>query len=124
MNTEYLSLIAGTISSLIFVSSHLPMLRKAYKTKDLHSYSSLNVVLLNIGNLIYWLYVIDLPVGPVWLMHTFYTISSAILLTLFVRYHLYKAARYYILRRMRKLFSYVRRTPTLSSHRHLHQGCS
>jgi uncharacterized protein with PQ loop repeat len=123
MNTEYLSFIAGTISSLIFVSSHLPMLWKAYKSKDLHSYSGLNIALLNVGNLIYWFYVIDLPVGPVWLMHTFYTISSGVLLTLFVRYHLYKAARYYIQRRKRSLLSYLRRIFTIFPNRHLHQSC-
>jgi hypothetical protein len=61
------------------------MLQKAYKTKDLHSYSSLNIVLVNLGNLIYWLYIVELPFGPVWILHTFYTISSALLLILYCR---------------------------------------
>jgi uncharacterized protein with PQ loop repeat len=85
MNTQTLSLIAGTLSSLIFVSSHVPMLWKAYKTRDLSSYSLLNIILLNVGNLLYWLYIVSLPVGPVWMMHTFYTVSSGLLLYLYGR---------------------------------------
>lgn len=84
---EHISLIAGTLSTFLFVSSHIPMLRKAYRTQDLHSYSRLNIILANIGNLIYWVYVLSLPPGPVWLLHSFYTIASAFMLALLVRYH-------------------------------------
>ncbi|HXV41738.1 MAG TPA: hypothetical protein VEC96_01640 [Anaerolineae bacterium] len=80
---EQMSLIAGTISGLIFISSHVPMLLKAFCTQDLHSYSRLNLLLVNVGNLIYWLYLVSLPLGPVWVLHTFYTISSGLLLILF-----------------------------------------
>ena len=73
---ESLSIIAGTISSVIFASSHIPMLLKAYQTKDLHSYSPVNLILVNVGNLLYSLYVITLPPGPIWVLHTFYTLSS------------------------------------------------
>jgi uncharacterized protein with PQ loop repeat len=85
MDTQHLSFIAGAISSFIFVGSHVPMLWKAYRTKDLRSYSRLNLMLVNVGNLIYWLYLISLPPGPVWLLHTFYTISSGLLLMLYCR---------------------------------------
>jgi hypothetical protein len=83
MDTEHLSFIAGAISSLMFVTSNVPMLWKAFKTKDLRSYSYLNIILVNAGNLIYWFYIVSLPLGPVWILHTFYTISSGLLLILY-----------------------------------------
>lgn len=83
MSVEYVSLTAGLISSFMFISSHVPMLLKAYRTKDLHSYSCLNIVLVNVGNLLYWFYIVSLPLGPVWFMHTFYTLSSGVLLILY-----------------------------------------
>ena len=92
MDTQEPSFIAGTISSLIFVGSYIPMLLKAYRTRDVHSYSSLNLVLVNAGNLIYWFYVASLPPGPVWILHTFYTISSGLLLILYYRTRLNELA--------------------------------
>ena len=80
---DTLSLIAGMVSSFIFASSYIPMLLKAYRSKDLHSYSALNLILVNAGNLLYWLYVVPLPLGPIWVLHTFYTISSGILLVMY-----------------------------------------
>jgi hypothetical protein len=85
MGIDSWALIAGTISSLMFVSSHVPMLLKAYRTGDLHSYSSLNLIMVNVGNLVYWLYVSSLPAGPIWVLHTFYTVSSALLLVMYCR---------------------------------------
>jgi len=82
---ESLSLIAGTISSIIFASSHIPMLLKAYRTKDLHSYSAVNLILVNAGNLLYSLYVVTLPPGPIWALHIFYTLSSGVLLVMYWR---------------------------------------
>jgi hypothetical protein len=82
---ESIALIAGMISSFIFASSNIPMLVKAYQTKDLHSYSVLNLILVNVGNLLYWLYVVTLPPGPIWVLHTFYTIASGILLAMYWR---------------------------------------
>lgn len=81
-----LSLIAGTFSTFLFVSSNIPMLWKAYRTKDLHSYSWLNITLANIGNLVYWIYVVSLPVGPVWLLHSFYTVTSFLMLMMLIRH--------------------------------------
>lgn len=57
METIQLQYIAGATSTAIFVSSNLPMLLKAIKTRDLKSYSLGHLVLSNLGNLIYWIYV-------------------------------------------------------------------
>lgn len=83
METQSISFVAGAISSLMFISSYVPMLLKAFRTRDMHSYSLLHLLLVNAGNLLYWLYVIDLPPGPIWLMHSFYTVSSGLLLGLY-----------------------------------------
>ena len=80
------AIIAGIFSTLIFICSNVPMLWKAYQTKDLHSYSKLNLVLANIGNLVYWVYVLNLPAGPIYLLHLFYTITSIVMLLLLVRH--------------------------------------
>lgn len=82
---EQISLIAGLLSTSFFISSNIPMVLKAYRTRDLQSYSALNIILANAGNLIYWLYVVSLPPGPVWLLHAFYTITSAMMLFLLWR---------------------------------------
>jgi uncharacterized protein with PQ loop repeat len=87
MEMEFYAFVAGTIASLIFVSSHIPMLLKAYQTRDLRSYSRSNLMLINIGNLIYWLYLMSLPPGPIWLLHAFYTISSVLLLIQYCRFN-------------------------------------
>ena len=62
------------------------MLARAYKTKDLRSYSLLHLALSNFGNACYWFYVATLPVGPIWLMHGFYTIATALMLAWYLRY--------------------------------------
>lgn len=81
-----LALLAGTASTVIFALSALPMLIKAGRTKDLGSYSLGNIVLANIGNVIYSIYVFQLPAGPVWVLHSFYVMSSALMLVWYVRY--------------------------------------
>jgi len=86
MNTETISLMAGLISSFIFVSSNFPMLWRVYQTKDMHSYSWLNIALANAGNLVHWLYIVSLPLGPIWVLHTFYTVTSILMLTMYLRF--------------------------------------
>jgi uncharacterized protein with PQ loop repeat len=81
-----IAFIAGTFSTFLFISSNIPMLWKAHQTKDLHSYSPLNIILANIGNAIYWVYVLSLPPGPIWLLHLFYTLTSIIMLALLIRH--------------------------------------
>ena len=85
MNSS-LPLAAGTIATIVFAASALPMLGKAVRSKDLASYSRSNLVLANIGNLVYSLYVFHLPPGPIWLLHTFYAGTSALMLFWSLRY--------------------------------------
>jgi uncharacterized protein with PQ loop repeat len=86
MLSHSLSVLAGFASSMIFISSNLPMLFKALKTKDLSSYSPWHLALGTLGNTIYWLYVISLPVGPVWILQAFFTIVSSSMLFCYLRY--------------------------------------
>ena len=53
------------------------MLGKAARTKDLSSYSRGHLVLANVGNLFYSVYVFHMPPGPIWALHTFYLASTA-----------------------------------------------
>jgi hypothetical protein len=68
MNSS-LPVLAGTVSTVVFACSALPMLRKAAVTKDLASYSLGNISLANAGNLVHSLYVFTLPAGPIWVLH-------------------------------------------------------
>ena len=86
MELQTAQIIAGSISSFFFITSNLPMLLKAFKTKNLHSYSLTNILLNNVGNILYWLYISSLPIGPIWLMHTFYTLTTALMLVGYLRY--------------------------------------
>jgi uncharacterized protein with PQ loop repeat len=88
-----LPVMAGAISTVIFAVSTLPMLVKAGRTKDLSSYSLSNILLANIGNVIHSVYVFDLPAGPVWVLHTFYLISTGLMLVWYVRYALRRKVR-------------------------------
>jgi len=78
--------LAGVVSTVIFAGSTLPMLVKAARTKDLSSYSLSNIVLSNLGNVIHSVYVLHLPAGPVWVLHTFYLLSTALMLVWYLRY--------------------------------------
>ena len=51
------------VSTLLFVVSYLPMLVKAFRTRDLESYSLGNLVLANVGNAVHSIYVFSLPPG-------------------------------------------------------------
>jgi hypothetical protein len=62
------------------------MLIKAGRTKDLASYSPLNIVLSNVGNLIYAVYVFNLPPGPIWAMHMFYLTATGLMLFWYLRH--------------------------------------
>ena len=72
--------LAGSLAALVFVGATMPMLIKAMRSRDLTSYSSGNLILINVGNAIYSVYVFHLPPGPLWIMHTFYIVSSALML--------------------------------------------
>ena len=85
MNLD-LPLIAGTVSTVIFALSTWPMLLKAFQTKDLKSYSLGNILLSNVGNVIHSIYVFHLPAGPIWLLHGFYLVTTALMLVWYLRY--------------------------------------
>jgi hypothetical protein len=80
MAIDSLAIVAGTVSSALFAASVLPMLLKAARTRDLTSYSRGNLVLANVGNLVHTLYVAQLPAGPIWALHSFYVVTSALML--------------------------------------------
>jgi hypothetical protein len=84
--TGTLPVLAGSVSTLLFVASALPMLVKAARTGDLGSYSVANLALANLGNVVYAVYVFSLPAGPIWALHTFYMISSLAMLGMWVGY--------------------------------------
>ncbi len=81
-----LATLAGFISTTLFALSTLPMLVKAFRTKNLAPYSLGNLPMSNVGNLIYSLYVFQLPLGPIWLLHSFYLISTGLMLIWYLRY--------------------------------------
>jgi hypothetical protein len=78
--------LAGAVSTAIFAGSVVPMLVKARRTRDLSSYSPGQILLSNLGNVIHSVYVLHLPAGPVWVLHTFYLLSSALMLVWYLRY--------------------------------------
>jgi hypothetical protein len=86
MATTSIPVLAGIASTVIFASSVLPMLVKARRTKDLTSYSLGNILLANLGNVVYSVYVYSLPPGPIWALHGFYLVSTGLMLVWRLRY--------------------------------------
>jgi uncharacterized protein with PQ loop repeat len=81
-----MAVVAGSISTVLFAISTLPMLIKAARTKELASYSRGNLVLANVGNAVHSIYVLQLPPGPIWALHGFYVITSGLMLFWHLRY--------------------------------------
>ncbi|MET4638420.1 hypothetical protein [Mycetocola sp. 2940] len=79
-------ILAGIASTMLFALSNLPMVLKAARTKDLRSYSLGNLALINVANGVHSLYVFSLPVGPLWLLHGFYLVASAVMLAMFLQF--------------------------------------
>ena len=104
--------VAGVISTLMFLSSNLPMVVQAVRTRDVSSYSRGYLVLTNIGNLVYTVYVLSLPAGPIWLLHLVYTAVSAFMLLL----HVVWAPRGPLTQRLSDLVPYVPRSPGRRMH--------
>ncbi len=88
-----IAVLAGVTSTVIFAGATLPMLRKAAVTRDLASYSLGNIGLANLGNAVHSVYVLSLPPGPIWVLHGFYVLSSALMLVWYVRYALLRGTR-------------------------------
>lgn len=83
---EQIQIMAGSVAGLIFAAGSIDMLVKAWRTKDLRSYSVGQMVLNNIGNVFYWLYVLSLPFGPIYFMHSFCTFVSILMLIWYLAY--------------------------------------
>ena len=78
--------IAGFISTALFTLGTLPMLAKAFRTKNLASYSLGNILMSNVGNLIYSVYVFQLPLGPIWFLHAYNLLSTGLMLVWYLKY--------------------------------------
>jgi uncharacterized protein with PQ loop repeat len=76
----------GFISTALFALGTFPMLAKAFRTRDLASYSLGNILLSNVGNIIYSIYVFQLPPGPVWFLQSFNLISTSLMLVCYLKY--------------------------------------
>ena len=81
-----LPMIAGFLSTALFTLGTLPMLTKAFRTKNLASYSLGNILMSNIGNLIYSIYVFNLPPGPIWFLHGYNLLSTGLMLVWYLKY--------------------------------------
>ncbi len=80
--------IAGFISTGLFTVGSLPMLVKAVRTRNLASYSLGNILLANVGNVIYSLYVFHLPPGPVWFLHSYNVVTTGLMLAWYLKYEM------------------------------------
>ncbi|GAA4715578.1 hypothetical protein [Nocardioides conyzicola] len=83
-----LPVLAGIASTVIFASSTMPMLGKALRTRELSSYSLGNLLLANLGNAIYSVYIFSLAPGPLWALHSFHLGSTAFMLVWYLRFEL------------------------------------
>lgn len=90
---EQVQMVAGSVAGLIFAAGSVDMVVKAWRTKDLRSYSFGQILLNNIGNLFYWLYVLSLPFGPIYFMHGFFTLVSLLMLIGYFAYRPAPAAK-------------------------------
>ncbi len=79
-------LIAGIISTSMFASGNVPMLLKALRTRSLSSYSHTQLMMNSTANVVHWLYVSGLPFGPIWFLHSFHTVSTALMLVWYLRF--------------------------------------
>ncbi len=104
MENIQLDVLAGAISTFIFAAGNIPMLVKVLRTRDLRSYSLTNLILSNVGNLIHWLYVASLPLGPVWLLHGYFTVTTLLMLLLYLRFGQRKPQRRKIRGRNAEIF--------------------
>lgn len=81
-----LATIAGFISTALFTLGTLPMMAKAFRTKNLASYSIGNILLSNVGNFINSIYVFHLPLGPIWFLHSYNLLSTGLMLVWYLKY--------------------------------------
>lgn len=86
MPVHDVGVLAGAVSTTLFVASYLPMLVKARRSQDLRSYSVSSLAVANVGNAVHTVYVVSLPVGPIWALHAFYLVSTALMLWWWVHF--------------------------------------
>jgi uncharacterized protein with PQ loop repeat len=80
-----LPLLAGTISTFVFMSSTLPMVIKAIRTRNMRSYSLGSLMLANGGNVVHSIYIFSLPPGPIWFLHTFHVVVTLFMAIWYLR---------------------------------------
>jgi uncharacterized protein with PQ loop repeat len=78
--------IAGFISTALFTLGTFPMLAKAFRTRNLASYSLGNILLSTVGNIINSIYVFHLPAGPIWFLHSYNLLSTGLMLFWYLKY--------------------------------------
>ena len=78
--------IAGFIPTALFTLGTLPMLTKAFRTKNLASYSLSNILMSNVGNFLYSIYVVHLPLGPIWFLHCYNLLTTGLMLVWYLKY--------------------------------------
>lgn len=88
-----LATLAGMASTALFAAANLPMVAKAIRTRDMTSYSLMALVVGNVANVIHTLYVLSLPIGPIWVLHGFYLVSMAVMIVLYLRHARSRAER-------------------------------
>jgi hypothetical protein len=57
MDIQQRSFFAGIISTMLFASSTIPMLVKAFRTRDVRSYTLPHLAMSNVGNAVHGAYV-------------------------------------------------------------------
>jgi hypothetical protein len=80
-----LPVLAGMVFTAVFAGSTLPVPHKALRTRDLSSDSFGNIALANVGNAVHSVFVFNLRRGPIWFLHTCYVVSSALVLSWYLR---------------------------------------
>jgi hypothetical protein len=86
MSMDNAGAVAGAISTGLFMTSYLPMLVKAFRTRDLRSYSLGSLAVTNAGNLVHTVYIASLPVGPIWVLHGFSVGATGLMTYWWYRY--------------------------------------
>lgn len=106
-----LPVIARIVSTCLFLLGEWPMLSQAFRTKDLALYSPGNILMANMGNAVHSIYVFHLPFGPVWLLHSFNLVSTALMLVWYLLYE----RRPHATRRLIGLRDIVQRWPDVAA---------
>jgi hypothetical protein len=80
-----LPVLAGMVSTVVSPAASCRCFTKALRTSELSSCSLGNIALANVGDAVHSVYVVHLPPGPIWFLHTLYVVSSALMLYWYLR---------------------------------------